>query len=215
MPLHREPLPPFPHRALGAAQVTGTLRVLVPGSRSDDLLQLPLPLGGHPRRHRPRPRHLPRVMLTTNAPATGTEPRISGRRVLVRWAGDTGRHAGAAQARQRTHEGTIDHHASLTHLDPQEITIRWRGSFGYTADGATTMTRRSPLPHRVPRQRRQGLCPLRPRRRRLPGYHPELRPVHRAGLRCTRHRRHRRPRRLQEVAGGSARNPSVISERLH
>jgi hypothetical protein len=30
-------------------------------------------------------------------------------------------------------EGTVDHHASLTHAHPglQEITIRWRGSFGY------------------------------------------------------------------------------------
>jgi hypothetical protein len=28
-------------------------------------------------------------------------------------------------------EGTVDHHASLTHPDLQEITIRWRGSFGY------------------------------------------------------------------------------------
>jgi hypothetical protein len=30
-------------------------------------------------------------------------------------------------------EGTVDHHASLTHTHPglQEITIRWRGSFGY------------------------------------------------------------------------------------
>ncbi len=27
-------------------------------------------------------------------------------------------------------EGTVDHHASLTHPDLQEITIRWRGSFG-------------------------------------------------------------------------------------
>ena len=26
---------------------------------------------------------------------------------------------------------TVGHHASLTHPDPQEITIRWRGSFGY------------------------------------------------------------------------------------
>lgn len=28
-------------------------------------------------------------------------------------------------------EGTVDHHASLTHPGLQEITIRWRGSFGY------------------------------------------------------------------------------------
>jgi hypothetical protein len=28
-------------------------------------------------------------------------------------------------------EGTADHHASLTHPDLQEVTIRWRGSFGY------------------------------------------------------------------------------------
>jgi hypothetical protein len=30
-------------------------------------------------------------------------------------------------------EGTVDHHASLTHDHPnlQEVTIRWRGSFGY------------------------------------------------------------------------------------
>ena len=27
--------------------------------------------------------------------------------------------------------GTAGHHASLTHPDLQEITIRWRGSFGY------------------------------------------------------------------------------------
>jgi hypothetical protein len=30
-------------------------------------------------------------------------------------------------------EGTVDHHASLTHPELQEITIRWRGSFGYLA----------------------------------------------------------------------------------
>lgn len=30
-------------------------------------------------------------------------------------------------------EGTVDHHASLTHPELQEITIRWRGSFGYMA----------------------------------------------------------------------------------
>lgn len=29
--------------------------------------------------------------------------------------------------------GTVDHHASLTHPELQEITIRWRGSFGYMA----------------------------------------------------------------------------------
>jgi hypothetical protein len=28
-------------------------------------------------------------------------------------------------------EGTVDHHASLTFPDLQEVTIRWRGSFGY------------------------------------------------------------------------------------
>jgi hypothetical protein len=28
-------------------------------------------------------------------------------------------------------EGTVDHHASLTHPELQEITIRWRGSYGY------------------------------------------------------------------------------------
>jgi hypothetical protein len=28
-------------------------------------------------------------------------------------------------------EGTVDHHASLTHPELQEITIRWRGSFGH------------------------------------------------------------------------------------
>lgn len=30
-------------------------------------------------------------------------------------------------------EGTVDHHASLTHPELQEIIIRWRGSFGYMA----------------------------------------------------------------------------------
>lgn len=30
-------------------------------------------------------------------------------------------------------EGTVDHHASLTHPELQEITIRWRGSYGYMA----------------------------------------------------------------------------------
>ena len=30
-------------------------------------------------------------------------------------------------------EGTVDHHASLTHPELQEITIRWRGGFGYMA----------------------------------------------------------------------------------
>ena len=28
------------------------------------------------------------------------------------------------------HRGTVGHHASLTHPDLQEFTIRWRGSFG-------------------------------------------------------------------------------------
>jgi hypothetical protein len=28
-------------------------------------------------------------------------------------------------------EGTVDHHASTTHPDLQEITIRWRGGYGY------------------------------------------------------------------------------------
>jgi hypothetical protein len=28
-------------------------------------------------------------------------------------------------------EGTVDHHASQTHPTLQEITIRWRGGFGY------------------------------------------------------------------------------------
>ena len=28
-------------------------------------------------------------------------------------------------------EGTVDHHASLTYPDLQEVTIRWRGSLGY------------------------------------------------------------------------------------
>jgi hypothetical protein len=30
-------------------------------------------------------------------------------------------------------EGTVDHHASITHPELHEITIRWRGSFGYMA----------------------------------------------------------------------------------
>jgi hypothetical protein len=30
-------------------------------------------------------------------------------------------------------EGTVGHHASLTHPALQEITIRWRGGFGYLA----------------------------------------------------------------------------------
>lgn len=30
-------------------------------------------------------------------------------------------------------EGTVDHHASLTHPELQEITIRWRGSYGRMA----------------------------------------------------------------------------------
>jgi hypothetical protein len=30
-------------------------------------------------------------------------------------------------------DGTVDHHASLTHPELQEITIRWRGSCGYMA----------------------------------------------------------------------------------
>ena len=30
-------------------------------------------------------------------------------------------------------QGTVGHHASLTHPELQEITIRWRGSFGYMA----------------------------------------------------------------------------------
>jgi hypothetical protein len=34
---------------------------------------------------------------------------------------------------KETTEGTVDHHASLTHPELQEITIRWRGSFGYMA----------------------------------------------------------------------------------
>jgi hypothetical protein len=28
-------------------------------------------------------------------------------------------------------EGTVDHHASLAFPDLQEVTIRWRGSYGY------------------------------------------------------------------------------------
>jgi len=28
-------------------------------------------------------------------------------------------------------EGAVDHHASTTHPDLQEITIRWRGGYGY------------------------------------------------------------------------------------
>jgi hypothetical protein len=35
-------------------------------------------------------------------------------------------------------EGTVDHHASLTHPDPPEITIRWRGGYGDLAARAGT-----------------------------------------------------------------------------
>ncbi|SRR6266487_219047 len=44
-------------------------------------------------------------------------------------------------------EATVDHHASLTHPDLQEVTIRWRGSFGYLSSPglarATMTTSRS------------------------------------------------------------------------
>jgi hypothetical protein len=48
-------------------------------------------------------------------------------------AGDTVRHARTAQAPEELAEGTVDHHASLAHpnMRLQEITIRWKGSFGY------------------------------------------------------------------------------------
>jgi hypothetical protein len=40
----------------------------------------------------------------------------------------------------------VDHHASLTHPELKEVTIRWRGSLGYMAAWAgpgTTPTRKS------------------------------------------------------------------------
>ena len=60
-------------------------------------------------------------------------------------------------------EGTVDHHASLTHPELQEITIRWRGSLGYMAAWAgpgDDTDEEIRLPHRVPRRRRLGLRPL-------------------------------------------------------
>ena len=64
-------------------------------------------------------------------------------------------------------EGTVDHHASLTHPDLQEITIRWRGSFGYVdawaGEGDDSDERIPLLPHRVHRRRRRlGLRGPRP-----------------------------------------------------
>jgi len=101
-------------------------------------------------------------------------------------------------------EGTVDHHASLTHPDLQEITIRWRGSFvcldAWAGDGDDS-DERTPL-----------------RRIEYPGddddwafaiYDPAtetypdalLRTEHpdRPPERRLRHRRHHPPRRLPEV----------------
>jgi hypothetical protein len=54
----------------------------------------------------------------------------------------------------------VDHHASLTYPELQEITIRWRGSLGYMAAWAgpgDDTDEEIRLPHRVPRRRRLGL----------------------------------------------------------
>ena len=81
-------------------------------------------------------RHVSHGTEECTASGTGlTEPgrRVSGTVRVTRGAGDmVGMPVPSKRLRELV-EGAVDHHASLTHPHPglQEITIRWRGSFGY------------------------------------------------------------------------------------
>ena len=62
------------------------------------------------------------------APAACRAPAV---RPVPGQAGDTEGMPAPPKRLKDLIEGTVDHHASLTHPDLQEVTIRWRGSFGY------------------------------------------------------------------------------------
>jgi hypothetical protein len=72
-------------------------------------------------------------MITEECTLTEAEPGISARRVPMPPAGNTGTMPVPSKRVKEITEGTVDHHASLTHPGLQEITIRWRGSLGYLA----------------------------------------------------------------------------------
>ena len=80
-------------------------------------------------------------------------------------------------------EGTVDHHASLTHPDLQEITVRWRGSFGYmdawAGKGTTATSGSRSAASSTSATRPLGIRDLRPRHRDLRRRHPGNRAPHR------------------------------------
>jgi hypothetical protein len=65
---------------------------------------------------------------TADARPAGVSP---GQHAALARAGNTEDMPAPPQRLKDLIEGTVDHHASLTHSDLQEVTIRWRGSFGY------------------------------------------------------------------------------------
>lgn len=71
------------------------------------------------------------TLITGECTPNGTGPRISAGVSRRRQPATLkGMPAPSKRVKELT-EGTVDHHASFTHPDLQEITIRWRGSFGY------------------------------------------------------------------------------------
>jgi hypothetical protein len=98
-------------------------------------------------------------------------------------------------------EGTVDHHASVTFPNLQEVTVRWRGSFGYLIAWAGEGDDDD---EQVPLYRIEylgddedwGFAIYDPDLH--PGHAPH-RAAHRAPQRRLRHRRHHPPRRLPAV----------------
>jgi len=144
-----------------------------------------------------------------NAPQAGrdrgTRRRVAGTARVTRAGGRHWQACRYRQAPEGTGEGTVDHHASLTHAHPglQEITIRWRGSFGYMDAWAG---KGDDDDERIPLCRIEYLgdddwafAIYDPATENLRRRDPEQRPVHRHPGRRIRHRRHRPPHRIRTV----------------
>jgi hypothetical protein len=120
-------------------------------------------------------------------------------------------------------EGTAGHHASLTFPDLQEVTIRWRGSFGYMTAWADADDAPDEDDEPIPLCRIEylsdddhwGFALYDPATETLQPGPADNRRIHGAPQRRLRHRSHRPPRRLPAVTTNRRSTPPRTCERSH
>ena len=155
------------------------------------------------------------MMITEECARSQVKPRMPPRRRVARpapgtaRAGDTKGMPAPPQLLKDLIEGTVDHHASLSHPDLQEVTIRWRGSFGYLiawAGEGDDNDEQLPLCRieYLGDEQDWGFALYDPATATYALALLKHRRAHRAPDRRVRHRRHSPPGRLQAVSIANA-----------